>query len=64
MTPDLNAPLSAGEFASLRDLTKRLLASPVPEEHKAKLFELGFIEIVSMEPIVTPLGLQRLLRGG
>jgi hypothetical protein len=58
VTPDINAPLSAEEFASLKAIADRPISGPVPDAHIATLFDLGFIEVVRAEPSVMPLGIQ------
>jgi hypothetical protein len=43
MAPNLTAPLSSDEFASLREVGHGLMQRIIPDEHQEKLIALGYI---------------------
>ena len=43
MAPNLTAPLSYEEFASLQEIGKGLVQGIIPPEHREQLISLGYI---------------------
>lgn len=60
MPKGLIAPLTQAALASLRELRDGL-ASPMPEEHRARLLHLGLIETAPDGDAITALGRERLV---
>jgi hypothetical protein len=64
MVPDLDAKLTPEEFASLREMGKRMMMQRIiPHAHKAKLLHLGFIEQKLGGLMLTNLGSFRIAKG-
>jgi hypothetical protein len=63
MTPNLEAPLTAAEFASLKETAKGLMKRTIPADHKAKLLKLGFIAEKLGGLVPTDAGKMRIGRG-
>lgn len=59
----LDAPLTADEFASLEEVAKRLMQRIIPDDHRTKLIQLGFIDQKLGGLAVTDAGTMRLARG-
>jgi len=63
MEPDLNAPLTPEEFASLRAVGKGATQRIIPDAHTARLLELGFIKEAFGGWILTDIGSLRAAKG-
>ena len=61
--PNLNANLSPEEFESLRELSEGLMRRNIPDAHRAKLPQLGFIVERLGGWMLTDLGRLRLAKG-
>ncbi len=63
VAPNLNAPLSAVEFESLREVSKGLSKRVVPATHKKRLLEFGYIKEGTGRLMMTDAGQLRLAIG-
>ena len=63
MVPDINAKLTPEEFASLREVSKGLTQRIIPDAHKTRLLQLGFIKEVLGNLRTTDIGSLRAAKG-
>ena len=63
MEPNAPTQLNADEFASLRKLGLKPSMQDIPPQHQKCLLDLGYIEQVDGNDVVTEDGLMRLLIG-
>ena len=63
MNPDLNAPLSPSEFQALRDVSKGMMQPIIPDAHKKRLLQAGFIKEALGGLMVTDAGQMRIAVG-
>ena len=63
MPEDLSAPLSAEEFAAMREATKGLSQGDIRQENAARLIELGYLSRRLGSLVVTTAGNRRLTAG-
>jgi hypothetical protein len=61
--PHINAPLTAEEFASLREYAKGSSAKAIPPEHVNRLTYFGFVKEGLGAPMLTDAGRLRLSKG-
>jgi hypothetical protein len=63
MIPDISAPLTPGEFQSLRDISKDAMKPVIPNEHRARLLELRYLKEGLGGLMLTDAGQMRLAAG-
>jgi hypothetical protein len=63
MAPNLTAPLSHEEFASLQEVDKGLMQRVIPAEYRDRLISLGYITERRGGLVLTNAGYMRLAAG-
>jgi hypothetical protein len=63
MFPNLDAYITAGEFQSLRDVSKGATQRAIPPEHKIRLLQVGYIMEGLSGLAITDVGQMRVAEG-